>query len=352
MTTDRRGSRSSELDPEEVACVAARIGGLVHRTPLLRSSLLDRLLGHRFVFKAENLQRIGAFKARGALNTLLTLAERNALPPRVVAHSSGNHAQAAAWACARMDVPCTVFMPASASGLKRQATEGYGARVVLAETRQAAEEGSAAMERDGAFLLHPYDLDEVILGQGTACLEALQDGPEPDAVFAPCGGGGLLSGTLLAARHVAPAAEVHGVEPSSANDAARSFRSGTLYRFDTTPETMADGVQTLSLSPRTFHYVRQCNAVHEVEEREIAYWTQWLTHLLKTTVEPTAALGMAGAARWLRDKSDPRTILVLLSGGNLSAATRARVWEEDHLAALPTPGGPRFTSSGRSSPCP
>lgn len=326
------------IGPEEVLRAQERLGERVHRTPLLRSSLLDSWMGHRFAFKAENLQKIGAFKARGGLNTLLSLKERGDLPRRVAAHSSGNHAQAAAWACAGLEIPCTVFMPEGASAVKRQATEAYGARVELADTRQEAEARSAEMERDGAFLLHPYDLDEVIAGQGTACLEALQDGAEPTAVFTPCGGGGLLSGTVLATRALAPDVSVFGVEPVSANDAARSYRTGEIFRWDTAPRTLADGVQTLSLSERTFAHVRRSDGILEVDEHEIVYWTQWLTHLLKVTVEPTAVLGMAGAFRWLANRDPGETVLVILSGGNLSAATRERVWSRDVLETPPRPG--------------
>jgi len=328
MATDR-------LTLDDLRAAAARIDSAIHRTPLLESTFLRRRLGRRFVFKAENLQKVGAFKARGALNTLLTLQEQNALPDRVVTHSSGNHAQAVAWSCRELGIPCTVFMPASASAIKRQATLSYGAQVELAPTRQEAEAGSAALERAGAYLLHPYDRDEVIAGQGTACLEALEDGVKPEAVFTPCGGGGLLSGTWIASEALAPAAKVYGVEPVTANDAARSYRSGSLYRFDSAPPTVADGVQTLSLSERTFGYIRRTAGIVEVEEQEIVYWTQWLTHLLKTTVEPTAVLGMAGAMRMLSELPAGGTVLVILSGGNLSAETRATVWNEDRLHEEP-----------------
>lgn len=314
-----------------------RLGSTIHHTPILESTFLNRLLGHRILFKAENLQKVGAFKARGALNSLLALNERGELPDAVVSHSSGNHAQAVAWACSRMEIPCTVFMPATASAIKQQATRGYGARVVTAPTRQEAEAGSAAMEQDGAMLLHPYDRDEVIAGQGTAALEALDDGLLPTAVFTPCGGGGLLSGCTVAFRELAPKTALYGVEPVSANDAARSYRSGSLYRFDEAPRTIADGVQTLSLSERTLRYIRRTDGIVEVEEEEIIYWTQWLTHLLKVTVEPTAVLGMAGAVRWLAGRKKSETVLVVLTGGNLSEDTRTRVFETDHLGTLPRP---------------
>jgi threonine dehydratase len=328
-------SEIEPLGPADVRRAMDRIGGMLHRTPLLESSLLNRWIGHRVVFKAENLQKVGAFKARGAANTLLFLKESGEVPGEVVAHSSGNHAQAAAWACAEVGVPLTVFMPETASAIKQQATRYYGAAVELAPTRREAVRLTAERVERGAFLLHPYDLDGIIAGQGTACLEALEDGPVPEAIFTPCGGGGLLSGTVLAAEGSAPDAVVHGVEPVSANDAARSYRTGRIHEFPEAPETIADGVQTLSVSERTFLYIRRTAGILEVGEPEIVYWTQWLTHLLKSTVEPTAVLGMAGAMRWLRRKPEGRTVLVILSGGNLSAATRARVWESDFLHQVP-----------------
>ncbi|MDH3640121.1 MAG: pyridoxal-phosphate dependent enzyme, partial [Gammaproteobacteria bacterium] len=187
----------------------------------------------------------------------------------------------------------------------------------------------------GAFLLHPYDHDLVIAGQGTACYEALATGLKPDAIFATCGGGGWLSGTFLAARLLASETLVFGAEPKQANDAAQSYRRGEIVHFTTSPETIADGARTLSVSARTFHYLRQLAGFYEIEERDIVYWTQWLTHLLKTTVEPTSAVAMAGAFEWLKHQRDPQSILVMLSGGNIAASAQARVWAADHLATPP-----------------
>lgn len=320
---------------DDVVAAQRRLRDWLPRTPLLRSETLDEHLGHRVVFKAECFQKVGAFKSRGALNTLLRMRERGALPARVVAFSSGNHAQAVAWACARMNVPATVIVPRFTSDVKRRATAAYGAEVVVASNRPKAEAMAADLAARGAFLLPPYDHDDVICGQGTACLEALRDAGTIDAVFAPCGGGGLLSGTWLAASGLAPSAEVWGAEPVDANDAARSYRSGTIQRFEQAPRTIADGVRTLALSERTFAYVRRTAGIVEVEEEAILDWTQWLTHLLKVTVEPTAALAMAAAADWMKRRDDAGTVLVILSGGNLSKATRAKVWKRDRLDRFP-----------------
>ena len=177
----------------------------------------------------------------------------------------------------------------------------------------------------------PFGNDRVIAGQGTACLEALQDGIAPDAIFAPCGGGGLTSGTYLAAQALAPHAQVYGVEPTLGNDAQQSLRKGNIVRLPTMPDTIADGVRTLAVAERTFQFLQKINGIFAIDEQDIIYWTQYLTHLLKITVEPSSALAMAGAAQWLKEQSQPQTILIILSGGNLSAETHQRIWQENLL---------------------
>lgn len=325
----------TDVRPEDIAAAQARIADHVHRTPLFQSETLNRALGHRIVFKAENLQRIGAFKLRGATNTLRALKEQNALSDEVCAFSSGNHAQAVAYAARAMGVKATIFIPKQASGVKIAATRACGAEVVLTETRQIAEASVAEYIERGATFVHPYDNPYVIAGQGTACLEALQDGVEADAVFAPCGGGGLMSGTYLATRLARPQAKVFACEPSMANDAHRSVQTGEIVRLSETPMTIADGVRTLSVSERTLSYLSQLDGFYEVDEAEIILWTQWLTHLLKLTIEPTSAMSMAGVTRWLKTQSAPRTVLVILSGGNIAAETQRQVWAEDKLTQVP-----------------
>lgn len=323
------------LTPQAVADAHERIQAYVHHTPLLESKQLNHWLGHRVVFKAEGLQKVGAFKMRGAINTLLQLKEQGALPKRVVAFSSGNHAQALAHSAQIMGVESTIFMPKSAALVKRQATLHYGAEVVVTETRQQAEEGIQAYIADGSTLIHPYDNNDIIAGQGTACLEALLDGVKPDVIFATCGGGGWLSGTYLAAQLLAPKALIFGAEPRQANDAAQSLRKGSIVKLSESPDTIADGAQTLAVAERTFYFLRKLAGMVEVGEDEIVYWTQWLSHLLKTAVEPTAAVAMAGLAHWLREQQKPQTALVMLSGGNVSAAAQQKVWAQDYLQDLP-----------------
>lgn len=329
--------------PVGVHAASARIAGRALHTPLVASRTLDAMLGHALLFKCENLQRIGAFKARGALNAMLWLRERGELPRRVVAYSSGNHAQAVAWAARELGVEAVIYMPEASSAVKRAATLAYGARVELRASRAAMErEAEEAGAQPGAVLVPPYDHDEIIHGQGTAALEALDDAPQIEAVFAPVGGGGLLSGTTLAVKG-APTARgggarlVFGGEPLLANDAARTLREGRMFRWPEPQPTMADGARTLALSERTWRILRHADGIFEIEEEEIAYWTQWLTHLLKLQIEPTGALGMAAAARWLATQpaGQRRTGMVILSGGNADAATMRRVWQQDHLARPP-----------------
>lgn len=324
------------MTPAAVEAAQKRLAHHVAHTPILRSHLLDRFLNAEIFFKYEGAQKVGAFKARGALNALLHLKEQKKMPLEVVAYSSGNHAQAVAWAARQMGIKATVVVPAGASKVKIAATKAYGAEVIIAKSRAEAEEIAADRANvAGSFLLPPYDHDDVIAGQGTAALEAWQDEGKFDAVFAPCGGGGLISGTFLATRLFSDKAEVYAAEPAIANDAARSYASGKIFRFQDAPKTIADGARTLSISERTFHYIDQLDGFYEISEEDILYWSQWLMHLLKVTVEPTAALGMAAAHKWIAEGNRGKRILIILSGANLDSDTYAKIWAQDQLTKLP-----------------
>ncbi len=325
----------NSLSPAAIADAAQRIAPYINTTPLLRSRLLNSWLGHDFLFKAEGFQKVGAFKTRGAVNALLTLKEQRALPDRIVAFSSGNHAQAVAYAAQLVGVEAMVVMPCEASLVKRRATIAYGAQVMVTGSRGEAEARAADLCEQGAYLLHPFDNDWVIAGQGTACYEVLRDGLQPDAVFASCGGGGWLSGTYLATQLLSPGTSIYGVEPQRANDAVKSCRAGRVIQLTEAPDTIADGARTLSVSARTLRYLRRLSNIYEVDEPDIVYWTQWLNHLLKTPVEPTSALAMAGAFDWARSQHTPQQVLVLLSGGNIAPETQRRIWAEDCLATTP-----------------
>lgn len=322
------------LAPIAVKEAYDRIASHIKKTPNLHSTLLNQFLKHEIRFKFEGFQTTGAFKARGALNTLLALKEQGCLPKEVVAFSSGNHAQAVAWAGRKLRVNTTIFLPSFTSKIKQQATESYGAKVINTENRIEAEERCAEMASKGAYFIHPYDNDMVIAGQGTACLEALEDF-KPKAIFAPCGGGGLLSGTYLAAQLLSLKSLVYAGEPAQANDAALSYREGKIVRFQDSPTTLADGARTLAISERTFHYLKKLKGFYEVTEKEIVYWTQWLSHLLKVAIEPTSALAMGAAYQWMREQTEPQKILVIISGGNIAPEAYQAIWKENHLEKIP-----------------
>ena len=236
---------------EDVLAAAERIRGHVHRTPVMTSSEIDAIAGAQLHFKCENLQKVGAFKARGATNAVLSLDDE-AAGRGVATHSSGNHAAALAYAAGIRGVPAHVVMPSSAPPVKKAAVAGYGALITECEPTLEARESTldAVVERTGATFIHAYDNPMVIAGQGTASLELITDVPDLDAVIAPVGGGGLMSGTAIAVSASRPDITIWGSEPAGADDAFRSLRDGTLYP-SVAPKTIADGLLT-SLSDRTF----------------------------------------------------------------------------------------------------
>jgi threonine dehydratase/serine racemase len=308
--TDPRGP-----EPAAVLAAAVRIEGYVHRTPIMTSSTLDRIANAELFFKCENLQRIGAFKIRGALNAVLSLDDADAARG-VACHSSGNHGQALALAARTRGIAAHVVMPVDASAVKRAAIEGYGAHIVDCEPTEASRNETVArvVAETGAVEIHPFDDDRIIAGQGTAALELLQDAPPLDAIVAPVGGGGLLSGTALAVGTDPDlTTAVYGAEPAAADDAQRSFRTGRLHPSDR-PQTVADGLLT-SLSPRTLTVIRARAAdIVTVEEGAIIDAMRLLWERTKLLVEPSAAVGPAAVLAGL---VPGRRIGVILSGGNV-----------------------------------
>ncbi len=328
-----------QIPPEAIKSAYERIAGYINKTPLLESSILNSWLGSRILFKFEGFQKTGAFKARGALNALLSMKEQGRLPESVIAFSSGNHAQAVALACGMVGVKCKIVLPKIASKIKIQATKSYGAEVVITETRQEAEAYCAEAEKNGAYFLHPFDNDMIIAGQGTACYEALAELKDrdiaPNAIFATCGGGGWMSGTYLAAKLLSPGSKTYAVEPLLGNDAAQSYKSGEIFRFNESPKTIADGARSHAVSERTFSYLRQIDGFYEASEEQIIYWTQWLAHLLKVSVEPTSAVAMAGAFEWLKSQQKNQVALVMLSGGNIDPESHRAIWQQNYLESVP-----------------
>ncbi|WP_265445626.1 threo-3-hydroxy-L-aspartate ammonia-lyase [Flexivirga meconopsidis] len=308
------------IDFADVQAAAARIAGVAHRTPVITSGRLDAELGVQLHFKCENLQRMGAFKFRGAYNRLTQLSpdERRA---GVVAFSSGNHAQAVALAARLLDIPATIVMPTDAPQIKLAATKGYGATVVPYDRRTQDRAAIAAdlAEREGRTVVAPFDDPAIMAGQGTAALELMQEVADLDAVVAPLGGGGLLSGTAVAAHGMRPETKVFGAEPAAGNDGKRSFDSGEIVTIDV-PETLADGAQTTALGELTFPIIRErVEDIVLVDDDALAAGMRSLAHTCKLVVEPTGALPYA-AARTLAPTMPGARVGVILSGGNVDLA--------------------------------
>ena len=300
----------------DVLAAHKRLAGHALRTPTLSSPAINQHLDLSLFFKCENLQRIGAFKFRGAWNAMSQLTE-SARQKGVVTHSSGNHAQAIALCGKLLDIPTTVVMPNNAPRFKRNATAAHGATIIdydPADKRR--EEISANLAKThGYTLVPPFDHPHVIAGQGTAALEMLEDKDDLDLLLIPCGGGGLLSGSALSARHLAPQCRVIGVEPMMADDAARSFRSGKIERV-CNPNTIADGTRTESLGQITFALIRQnVDDIVTVPEDAIKEAVRLLFRLGKLVVEPSGALGLAA----LLCSAVPAhgQIGIMISGGNI-----------------------------------
>lgn len=324
------------LTLKDIIAAKNRIDPYINQTPILTSSLLNEWLGHEIFFKCENFQKIGAFKARGGLNTVSWLIETKQKPKRIVANSSGNHAQAVAYAGQQFGIPTTIFMPEYSSAVKIQATKSYGADVVLSKTRDVTDElVREAAKKEGTCWIPPFNHDQVICGQGTAAYEALLELENIDAVFTPCGGGGLTSGSLIATKGLSPSTKMFGVEPLHANDAAESLRKGSIQRLQGIPNTLADGAMTMAVGDITFEYLKRLDGFYEVAEEQIVYWTQWLTHLLKCRLEPTCAMPMGAVVEWLKTQPRKQRVLVVVSGGNMDQRTTEKIWEMDKLSKPP-----------------
>ncbi|KVT44136.1 threo-3-hydroxy-L-aspartate ammonia-lyase [Burkholderia multivorans] len=302
---------------DDVAAAAARIAGHAHRTPVMTSRTVDDALGAQVFFKCENLQRMGAFKFRGAFNALSRFdAEQRRRG--VVAFSSGNHAQAIALSARMLGIPATIVMPQDAPAAKIAATRGYGGTVVTYDryTEDREQIGRELAQRDGLTLIPPYDHPDVIAGQGTAAMELFDEVGPLDAVFTPLGGGGLLSGTALATRALSPDARLYGVEPEAGNDGQQSFRSGAIVHIDT-PRTIADGAQTQHLGNITFPIIRRdVDDILTATDDELVDCMRLFASRMKIVVEPTGCLSFAGARR-MKDELKGKRVGIVISGGNV-----------------------------------
>ncbi len=307
-----------------IEAAGERLRGQAAVTPVQTSRTLNRMAGTDIFLKCENFQRVGAFKFRGAYNAVSRLSPEEKARG-VVTFSSGNHAQATALAGRLLGVATTVVMPADAPLIKRAATEAYGAAVIDYDPRTASrEEIARRLEAEhGYTMIPPYDHEDVIAGQGTAALEMIRLQSPIDVLLVPCGGGGLLSGSAVAVKGVNPASRVIGVEPELADDATRSFRTGTLHTVHN-PPTIADGTRTPCLGKITFPLIRKyVDDMQTVSEDDIIAAVRFLFYRMKLVVEPSGALGVAAllAGRLpLRGK-----VGVILSGGNIDGPTMTRV---------------------------
>jgi threo-3-hydroxy-L-aspartate ammonia-lyase len=310
---------------DDVVAAAGRLAGHAHRTPVLTSRTVNEQLGAELYFKAENLQRMGAFKFRGGFNALARFdaAQRKA---GVVAFSSGNHAQAIALSAKLLGIPATIVMPLDAPAAKVAATRGYGATVVTYDryTEDREQIGRDLAARHGLTLIPPYDHADVIAGQGTAAKELFEEVGELDYLFMPVGGGGLLSGSALATRALSPRTKLYGVEPEAGNDGQRSFRSGSIVHIDT-PKTIADGAQTQHLGNLTFPILRRdVDDILTATDAQLIDEMRFFAGRMKMIVEPTGCLGLA-AARAMGEQLRGKKVGVIISGGNVDLARFAEL---------------------------
>ena len=303
-------------DYSAVLLARKRVAPYVHLTPVLTSAVIDDALGAKLAFKCENFQKVGAFKARGAHNAVFSLSDEEA-KRGVVTHSSGNHGAALALAARTRGIPCWVVVPENALASKVASIRRYGATVVPCPPTQAGRETTCAriQAETGAHLVHPYNDPAVIAGQGTATLELMDQVEGLEVIITPVGGGGLLSGTSLAAKGRNPAIQVFGAEPAGADDAARSLAAGRLIP-QTGPNTLADGLRS-SLGDLTFAIIQQnVTAVITVTEPQLLAAMRELWEVLKIVVEPSSAVAYA-AVKFSPDRFKGKRVGVVLTGGNV-----------------------------------
>ena len=303
---------------EDVRSAAERIKGVGHKTPVLTSKTLDQLSGRKLFFKCENFQKVGAFKFRGGWNAISMLSDNEA-NKGVCTHSSGNHAQAVAYSAQKRGIPAYIVMPNNSPDVKLNAVKGYGANVTLCEptleARRITLEGIA--EKTGAVVIHPFNNPNVIAGQGTAALELIEDIGELDAVIAPIGGGGLMSGTCITTRNLLPEAKLFGAEPKGADDAYRSLKEGRMLPQEN-PNTICDGLLT-SMGENTWNILKDhLNAIYTVSDDEVIKAMKLIWERMKIIIEPSCATPVAVVmSPEFRVLKGIEKIGIILTGGNI-----------------------------------
>jgi threonine dehydratase len=303
-------------DFEDVVKAHERVSQFIHRTPVLTSLSINRITGGELWFKCENFQKVGAFKFRGACNAVFSLSEAEAAKG-VATHSSGNHAAALALAAGMRGIPAYIVMPRTAPGIKKIAVAGYGGIITFCEPTLAARESTLAgvVAREGAIEVHPYDNFNVIAGQGTAVKELMEDAGEFDIIMTPVGGGGLLSGSAISAKHLNPGCKVIATEPAGADDAFRSFHAGQIFPSEH-PKTIADGLLT-SLGKRNFAIIMdKVDDIVTVSEEKIVEAMRLIWERMKIIVEPSSAVPLGAILEGKVNVAGKKTGIIL-SGGNV-----------------------------------
>ncbi len=311
----------SDLNFDSIQQALNRIAPYINHTPIFSSQKLNELLKNTILFKMENQQKANSFKARGAFNAVLAYREKfGFFPKKMVAYSSGNHGYALALVGKTFGIPTLIFMTTNCTASKLEAVKSQNAELVLLNTRLEAILACQQKEQEGYVFFHPSDNDQIIAGQGTCILEdALVTARNFEAIFASCGGGGLLSGCFLASQKVYTQTKVIGCEPNIANDASLSVQQNKIIGFQQSPNTVADGARTLQVSDRCFFYLKQLHKILEISEEKIIFWQQQLTLYLQQNIEYTSALAMAGCADFLAQNQhyQQQKFLIIISGGNV-----------------------------------
>lgn len=309
---------------DEIKAAKDRLTGWANVTPVISSRTLNRMVNAEVYFKCENLQRVGAFKFRGAFNSISQLTDEQKACG-VLAYSSGNHGQAVASVCRMLNIKATVVMPSNAPAIKRAATEGYGATIIEYDPTVTVREDIArelSLEC-GYVTIPPFDHADIVAGQGTAALEMFEEIGELDMLLVPCGGGGLLSGSAISAKSVSPNCRVIGIEPELADDATRSFRTGKLHTIHN-PPTIADGTRTPSLGEITFPLVLEyVDDMQTVSESSIMEAVKFFFYRMKQVVEPSGALGLAALLG--KVVTAEGKVGVIISGGNIDAEMMTKI---------------------------
>jgi len=303
---------------EDVRAAAKRIEGVGHRTPILTSEILDQLAGRKLFFKCENFQKIGAFKFRGGWNAISMLSDKDA-EKGVCTHSSGNHAQAVAYAALKRGIPAYIVMPNNSPDVKLEAVKGYGANITLCEPTLEARQITLKeiAEKTGAEVIHPFNNPNVIAGQGTAALEMIEDIGHLDAMIAPIGGGGLMSGTCITTRSLLPNAKLFGAEPKGADDAYRSLKEGKMLPQEN-PNTICDGLLT-SLGENTWNILKDhLDAIYTVSDDEVIKAMKLVWERMKIIIEPSCATPVAVVlSDEFKALKGIEKIGIILTGGNV-----------------------------------